>query len=157
MDLFMKDYKDRTDFYELQKSWFDHVDVSVVAKDGYVPMDIIAGKPELKEGELLGYHFTLEDGRYKRVYLAMTAEDPRLAIVHSYRIGDLFWWVAQKGLADQLDALLKSQGIYTAAITQTVVSDDDPNFTTILASVQRELKLTDEQVAEALASARIGD
>lgn len=155
MEIYIKDAKGRTDFYALQKSWFDDVDAVTSPAEGYVPMDIVNEKPALREGEVLGYHFTMADGRYRREYLAMTEDDARLNKVHTYRVGDLFWWVAQRGKAQELDALLESQGLYSAAITQTTVSDDDPNFTGVLAAVQAGLGLTDEEVADALASARL--
>lgn len=113
---------------------------------------VVEMKPNPPEGQhAAGSRYAEQDGRIVRVW-EYEQDAPR---VRTFRVCELFWWAAQHGKASELDALLESQGLYSAAITQTEVTDADPNFVAILAAVQDALELTDAEVDECLAAAEV--
>lgn len=114
---------------------------------------VVETKPNPPEGQhAVSSHLEEQDGRIVRVW-EYAPDEPKVRV---FKVCELFWWIAQKGLAAELDALLESQGMYSAAITQVTVSDDDPNFTGVLAAVQDALELTDKEVDECLCAAEVG-
>lgn len=117
--IYIKHKNENTEFVTTTDYLNSVVDMSEIQSEGFYPVikDKTHCQPE--EGKIECLKFELVDDEWHRSFVLLSPDDESIERTpcSTYRICELFWWIAQHGKATQLDDFLKSQGLYSAAIT----------------------------------------
>lgn len=143
-------FDDRKDFYCLRSNWFQFVDFS---RNGQYEYVVVGPRPDLKDGEVMGYHCVIADGKFTRYFLVLTEEEAKQRKYHKPRIFSKYKAVAvltRQGVWQECRKFIEDAGLYDLYLAATEFSEADPYFVEGLAKIKEKLGLSDEEIERLL-------